>query len=182
MYNILLNRDNVLMDVLSEVRFIKLQSANGIVVACAESEGTGVIGSDCDTHYTLIRADMQHDSNAVKVMQVEELPEDCKPTYFVYNPETQSLQPRYTTGAEKREIAYETEAIIEWQGDIITVDDGNRLWSAYTAEGKVAIAQELTALIAAAKEQIREKYPDEPVVDTEDSPEETTDYSPDDED
>lgn len=179
---ILLNRDNVLVDILNEVRYIKLQSANGIVVACAENEGTGVIGSDCDTHYTLIRADVQHNESAVKVMQIDELPEDCKPNYWIYDSETQSLQPRYTTGAEKREIAYETEAIINWQDNMITVDDANRLWYAYTAEGKVAIAQELTALIAGAKQEIRERYPDEPVVDAGDS-EETTqeDYSPDDE-
>lgn len=159
--NILLNRNNVLVDVLNEVRYIKLQSANGIVVACAENEGTGVVGSDCNTHYVLIKSDIQNSENAVKVMQVDELPEDCKPFYFIYNPETKKLEPRYTTGVELRENAYETEAIIDWQGSKITVDDGNRLWSAYTAEGKVAVAQELTAAIAAAKDEIRKMYPDE---------------------
>lgn len=85
---ILLNRKNVLVDILPEARYIKLQSANGIVVACAEAEGTGVIGSDCDTHYTLIRADIQHDENAVRVMQIDELPDNCNPNHSIYNPET----------------------------------------------------------------------------------------------
>lgn len=157
---VLLNRDNVVVDILFEVRYIKLQSGTGYSVGCPEIEGTGVVGSDCSTLYTLIRADQTNNPSAVNVMQFDELPEDCKPNYWIYNSETHALEPRYSTSAEKRENAYETEAIIEWQEDNITVDDANRLWSAYTAEGKVAIAQELTALIAAAKQEIREKYPD----------------------
>lgn len=158
---VLINRNNILVDVLNEVRYIKLQSANGIVVACAENEGTGVIGSDADTHYVLIKADTEHNLNAVRVMQFDELPENCKPFYWVYNQETESLEERYTTGAEKRENAYEVDAIIEWQGEQLTVDGANKLWQAYTAEGKVSTAQELTAKIAEAKAQIRKEYPDE---------------------
>lgn len=158
---VLINRENIVIDILQEVRYIRLQSDASYVIACEEDEGTGVIGSDCNTHYTLISADMQHDVNAVKVMQFDELPENCKPFYWIYNQETESLEEHYTTGAEKRENAYEVDAIIEWQGDQITVDDANKLWQAYTAEGKVSIAQELTAKIAEAKAQIREEYPDE---------------------
>mgnify|MGYP006986352457 CR=1 FL=1 len=55
---ILLNRQNVVVDIIEEsIRYIKLQSSNGIVVVCEEKEATGVIGSDSNTHYTLIRAD-----------------------------------------------------------------------------------------------------------------------------
>lgn len=158
---VLLNRDNVVVDILNEVRYIKLQSANGIVVACAEGEGTGVIGSDHDTHYVLIKADTQHNKNAVQVMQFAELPENCKPNYWIYNSETQALEERYTIGAEKREIAYEVDTIIEWEDSQISVDDANKLWQAYTAEGKVDIAQELTEKIAAAKAEIRRLYPNE---------------------
>lgn len=85
---ILLNRENTVIDILSEVRYIKLQSSNGIVVACEEDEGTGVIGSDCDTHYTLIKADTLNSSNAVKVLEIEEIPSDVVPKYSVYNAET----------------------------------------------------------------------------------------------
>lgn len=158
---ILLNRENIVVDILYEVRYVKLQSDSGYVIACAETQGTGVIGSDCNTHYPLISADNTNSANAVRVMQFDELPENCKPLYWIYNQETESLEECYTTGAEKRENAYEVDAIIEWQGDQITVDGANKLWQAYTAEGKVSIAQELTAKIAEAKAQIREEYPDE---------------------
>jgi len=125
---ILINRENVVIDILQEVRYIRLQSDANYVIACEEDEGTGVIGSDCDTHYTLMSTDMQHNPNAVRVVEIEMLPEGCKPFYWIYNQETESLEERYTTGAEKRENAYEVDAIIEWQGDQITVDGANKLW------------------------------------------------------
>ena len=84
---ILLNRENVVVDILSEARYIKLQSSNGIVVACEEEEGTGVIGSNGDTHYTLIKADVLNQSNAVKVLEMETIPSDVTPNYSIYNQE-----------------------------------------------------------------------------------------------
>lgn len=84
---ILLNRENVVVDILAEARYIKLQSSNGIVVACEEDEGTGVIGSDCDTHYTLVKADTLNQSNAVTVLEIEEIPSNVTPGYSVYNSE-----------------------------------------------------------------------------------------------
>ena len=63
------------------------------------------------------------------------------------------------TPAQRRENAYNTEAVIEWDGDVITVTAAAQLWQYYAAEGSLK-ADALTALIAAAKEQIREKYPD----------------------
>ena len=88
---ILLNRKNIVVDILDEVRYIKLQSSNGIVVACEEHEGTGVIGSDCDTHYTLIKADMNSDPNAVRVMAFEEIPSDVRPNLAYLDTETGEL-------------------------------------------------------------------------------------------
>ena len=64
--------------------------------------------------------------------------------------------------AEQREAAYNTEAIIEWDGEMITVTQAAQLWQYYAAEGNEK-AGELTALIAEAKQTIREKYPDEEV-------------------
>ena len=61
--------------------------------------------------------------------------------------------------AEQREAAYNTEAIIEWDGEMITVTQAAQLWQYYAAEGNEK-AGELTALIAEAKRTIREKYPD----------------------
>lgn len=89
---VLLNRNNEVVDILDGyIRYIKLQSSNGIVVACEETEGTGVIGSDCDTHYVLQNADMQSNPDAVRVMKYEEIPSDVRPGLAYYNPETGEL-------------------------------------------------------------------------------------------
>lgn len=91
MKHILLNRKNVVVDILDEVRYIKLQSLSGYVIGCEEPEGTGVIGSDCDTHYTLIKADMNSDPNAVRVMELEEVPSDIRPNLAYLDTETGEL-------------------------------------------------------------------------------------------
>ena len=78
----LLNRKNVVVDILSEVRYIKLQSLSGLVIGCEENEGTGVIGSDCDTHYTLIKSDSQSNPNAVNVVKIEEIPSEVMNTIY----------------------------------------------------------------------------------------------------
>lgn len=67
-----------------------------------------------------------------------------------------------STPAEKREEAYNSEAIIEWNGEMLTVTQAATLWQYYAAEGSDKAA-ELTALIATAKQTIRDKYPDEEV-------------------
>lgn len=61
--------------------------------------------------------------------------------------------------AEKREKAYQTEPCVEFEGKTLTVDEANKLWQIYQAEGHYK-AMELTAVIASAKNAIREKYPD----------------------
>ena len=63
------------------------------------------------------------------------------------------------TPAEKREEAYNTEKIIEWEGSMITVTEASQLWQYYSAEGS-SKADELTVRIAQAKEVIRNNYPD----------------------
>ena len=64
------------------------------------------------------------------------------------------------TPKELREHAYETEKTISYEGDMLTVDEANRKWQEYQAEGN-SKANELTTLIANAKAMIREQYPDE---------------------
>ena len=64
------------------------------------------------------------------------------------------------TPKELRERVYETEKIISYDGDMLTVDEANRKWQEYQAEGNTK-ATELTVLISAAKNRIREQYPDE---------------------
>lgn len=63
------------------------------------------------------------------------------------------------TPEELREQAYETEKLIEWGGVMLTVDEANDKFLKYDAEGNTK-ADELTALIAAAKAGIRERFPD----------------------
>ena len=60
---------------------------------------------------------------------------------------------------ELRERVYETEKIISYEGDMLTVDEANRKWQEYQAEGN-SKANELTTLIANAKAMIRGQYPD----------------------
>ena len=64
------------------------------------------------------------------------------------------------TNAELREKAYETEKLVNFENEILTVDEANKKWQEYQAEGNTK-ATELTALISAAKNRIREQYPDE---------------------
>ena len=64
------------------------------------------------------------------------------------------------TPAQQREKAYNTQAIIEWEGQMLTVTKAAQKWQYYAAEGN-GKADELTSLIAAAKQTIREQYPDE---------------------
>ena len=59
-----------------------------------------------------------------------------------------------------REEAYNTNPVIEWNGSMLTVTEANSLWQYYAAEGS-AQADVLQKLIASAKAEIRERFPDE---------------------
>ena len=61
--------------------------------------------------------------------------------------------------AARREDAYNTEQVVEWEGTTLTITEAAQKWQYYAAEGSEKAA-ELQTLIAAAKEKIREKYPD----------------------
>lgn len=69
------------------------------------------------------------------------------------------------TPRENREHAYETEKVITFDGETMTVDEANKRWQEYQAENNAKSA-ELTALIAAAKAAVRERYPDETAEET----------------
>ena len=64
------------------------------------------------------------------------------------------------TPAQEREKAYNTLAVIQWDGNMITVTEAAQKWSYYAAEGKTDKTDALIILIAEAKQTIREKYPD----------------------
>ena len=71
------------------------------------------------------------------------------------------------TPAQLREEAYNTQGIISFGGEMLTVTQASQKWQYYAAEGNTAKTDELTALIAAAKETIREQWPDEEVTENE---------------
>ena len=62
--------------------------------------------------------------------------------------------------AQQREQVYSSEALIDWAGRTITVNEAATLWQYYAAEGSPR-ANDLQELIASAKAEIREKIPGE---------------------
>lgn len=108
---VLVNRENIVVDILEYIRYIKLQSSNGIVVACSEEEGTGVIGSDCDTHYVLIQADTANSPNAVRIIEVDEVPSNVTPNLYKFDNETQSFVYRYSLD-EAKELKQEKNKML----------------------------------------------------------------------
>lgn len=64
------------------------------------------------------------------------------------------------TPKELREKAYETDKIISWDDSMLTVDEAEDLFMKYFAEGKEEVYSVLRDLISAAKDYIREQYPD----------------------
>lgn len=62
---------------------------------------------------------------------------------------------------EQRERTYETEPLIEYEGDMITVDEANKMFLQYAAEGNNSKCSQLQQLIHEAKTTIRNTYPDD---------------------
>lgn len=75
--------------------------------------------------------------------------------------EAELAEADFRTPQEKRKWAYENELSIIYRGEAITVDAANKQFMEYTAEGATEKCQELQQLIAAAKDVIRNTYPDE---------------------
>lgn len=67
--------------------------------------------------------------------------------------------PKAPTPTQQREQTYNTQPIVEWEGEMLTVTQAATKWQYYASEGSTK-ADELQALIAAAKQAIREQYPD----------------------
>lgn len=89
---VLLNRDNIVVDILENIRYLKRNPQSGIVIACdEEDEGIGVIGSDANTHYVLIDADTTSSPDAVRVLELEEIPSDVRPNFAYLDTETGEL-------------------------------------------------------------------------------------------
>lgn len=64
------------------------------------------------------------------------------------------------TPKEQREQAYETEPLIEYEGEEITVDEANKLFLQYSAEGNTQKYMDLQILIGRAKADVRARFPD----------------------
>ena len=108
-----------------------------------------------------------------------ETAEDAEPVYYTSHWEEQDGQivrvwvetdppepepvpvPKELSPAEKRELAYNTAACIDWDGSMLTVTQAAQQWAYYAAEGNTEKTDALTALIAAEKQSIRGQYPDE---------------------
>lgn len=69
-------------------------------------------------------------------------------------------EPEIPLPSKQREEAYNTQAVISFEGEMLTVTQASQKWQYYAAEGNTAKTDELTALIAEAKAKIREQYPD----------------------
>lgn len=121
MKHVLLNRENVVVDIIDgTIRYLKLQPF-GLVVACEEDEGTGVIGSDANTHYTLIKADMKNDPNAVKVMSFETIPSYVKP-----------LEYKWSDGNEEESAGFVDRYTLE-EAKILKQEENKVLFAEYLA-------------------------------------------------
>ena len=64
------------------------------------------------------------------------------------------------SASKLREEAYNTEPVSAWNDSMLTVTAASVLWQYYAAEGS-ALAGILQKLIASAKAEIRERFPDE---------------------
>ena len=70
-------------------------------------------------------------------------------------------EPETPSPTKQREEAYNTQAIISFGVEMLTVTQASQKWQYYAAEGNTAKTDELTALISEAKASIREQYPDD---------------------
>jgi hypothetical protein len=73
---IYVNKNNLIVDMISEPRWVKWQTEPALLISCAEEEATGVIGSDCDTFYSL---------DSVSVYETNEPIEDFIPNVYAYD-------------------------------------------------------------------------------------------------
>ena len=69
-------------------------------------------------------------------------------------------EPIMLTPKECRQQEYETNPLIEWEGENVTVDQANVIFLRYFAESNPK-AEAIRPLIIAAKQSIRQMYPDE---------------------
>ena len=79
---------------------------------------------------------------------------------FTNTPKQVQPEPPVLTPRERREQTYETEPLIEYEGEEITVDEANKLFLQYSAEGNAQKYMDLQILIGRAKADVRARFPD----------------------
>lgn len=120
----------------------------------------------------VVAADLQRVPEGRAYLEVEALPPLEEGGRFRINWEAGTVEavpgeeavPVPPDASRLREDAYNAERLIQWpagSGELLTVTEASAKWCYYLAEGDIVTADALTVLIAAAKEEIREKYPDE---------------------
>ena len=84
MKHLLLNKDNVIIDVVDTVKPV-MKNKNGITVLCKADEAQGYIGSDNDTIYAKVGSQFQPSYyDVASVIAVEKVPALVKPLMFKY--------------------------------------------------------------------------------------------------
>ena len=80
---------------------------------------------------------------------------------FINTPKPVQPEPQVLSPRERRELTYETEPLIAYESEQITVDEANKLFLQYAAEGNNSKCSQLQQLIHEAKTTIRNTYPDD---------------------
>ena len=109
-------------------------------------EGTGDKYNLCQSHYFAGGLDTMDgipryrwDGSTSVERTEEELEEDRKGREPVLTP------------AQQREQAYNTQPIVEWDGQLLTVTEAAQQWAYYSAEGATGKTPELTSLLSQPK-------------------------------
>ena len=165
------NQKNVIVDTLDELHFYKNDlNKGGTVETDRVWEGEFIKGSDSKLipvySYNLdnlnsVRAyeynkDLPVDfvANEFKI-KFNERPEEVKEDF-----EEIEIGTAFDTNVEHREYLYNNATVITFDDKIITITEAGTLFAYYLAEGNTTKTEELTKLIAEAKKNIREQYPD----------------------
>lgn len=79
---------------------------------------------------------------------------------FINTPKPVQPEPQVLSPRERRELTYETEPLIAYESEQITVDEANKLFLQYSAEGNTQKYMDLQILIGRAKADVRARFPD----------------------
>lgn len=116
---------------------------------------SGEIGLYRDDGFLLRTDNVEDYARHTYVSELLTLTNEPEPEYEPIN------TPPELTPAEQREQAYNTQPCVEWDEEMLTVTEAAQQWAYYAAEGNSEKTDALTVLIKAAKQSIREQYPDE---------------------